>query len=304
MKIIILADNPGWHAGDLRRAAVLRGDVVESCSWLAMAGAVGFNDAAGVAPVRSNGSSLSDADAVLVRTMPPGTLEQVVFRMDLLHRLAAAGVPVVNSPRAIETAVDKYLALAKLEAAGLPVPATIACQRYGDAMAAFETLGRDVVIKPIFGSEGFGMTRISDGDLAARAFAQLERMGSVIYLQRFIDHGGSDLRLFVIAGQLVAAMRRASNTWRTNAARGARTEPLRPDPALAGLAVAAARACGCDLAGVDIVLDKDGAPFVLEVNAAPGWRAIAPTTGIDIASLIIAHLAAAAAAREPAHAAT
>ena len=54
--------------------------------------------------------------------MPPGSLEQVVFRMDALHRVAAAGVPVLNPPRAVEAAVDKYLTLSLLEQAGLPVP--------------------------------------------------------------------------------------------------------------------------------------------------------------------------------------
>src|SRR2546423_1010405 len=63
---------------------------------------------------------LAGFDGVLVRTMPPGSLEQVVFRMDLLPRLAARGVRVVNPPRAVEVCVDKYLAAAKLAAAGLP----------------------------------------------------------------------------------------------------------------------------------------------------------------------------------------
>ena len=60
--------------------------------------------------------------------MPPGTLEQVVYRMDALHRLERAGVPVMNPPRAVEVAVDKYLALGLMENAGLPVPATIATE--------------------------------------------------------------------------------------------------------------------------------------------------------------------------------
>ena len=86
--------------------------------------------------------------------MPPGSLEQVVFRMDALHRIAAAGVPVLNPPRAVEAAVDKYLTLALLEAAALPVPPTWAGQGATEALAAFDALGGDVVVKPLFGSEG------------------------------------------------------------------------------------------------------------------------------------------------------
>ena len=118
---------------------------------------------------------LTAADGVLVRMMPPGSLEQVVFRMDALHRVAAAGVPVLNPPRAVEAAVDKYLTLALLEAAGLPVPPTWAGQGVTDALTAFDALGGDVVVKPLFGSEGRGLIRISDKELAWRTFHALER---------------------------------------------------------------------------------------------------------------------------------
>src|SRR5262249_707754 len=65
---------------------------------------------------------LSNVDALIVRTMPPGSLEQVVFRMNLLAQIEARGLQVLNPPRAIECAVDKYLTTARLTAAGLPVP--------------------------------------------------------------------------------------------------------------------------------------------------------------------------------------
>ena len=75
--------------------------------------------------VRAGGIDLMDVDGVLVRMMPPGSLEQVVFRMDALHRVAAAGVPVLNPPRAVEAAVDKYLTLALLDAGGPSGPADL-----------------------------------------------------------------------------------------------------------------------------------------------------------------------------------
>ena len=107
--------------------------------------------------------------------MPPGSLEQVVFRMDLLHRLQARGVRVLNPPRAVEICVDKYLATALLEAAGLRVPPTIVCQHADAALEAFEALGGDVVVKPLFGSEGRGMVRVTDPEMAWRTFRTLER---------------------------------------------------------------------------------------------------------------------------------
>ena len=81
--------------------------------------------------------------------------------------------------KAIETAVDKYLATARLQAAGLLVPPTAVCQTTADGLAAFERLGGDVVVKPLFGGEGRGITRVTDAAVARRVFAALEQLGSV-----------------------------------------------------------------------------------------------------------------------------
>src|SRR5438067_1223289 len=117
MRIALLSGGDGWHVRDLQRAAaLLRHEAV----------AVDFRRlSAGVA---TGPDALESFDAALVRTMPPGSLEQVVFRMDLLHRLQARGVPVLNPPRAVEACVDKYLTTALLEAADLRVPPTVVCQ--------------------------------------------------------------------------------------------------------------------------------------------------------------------------------
>ena len=168
---------------------------------------------------------LAGFDAVIVRTIPAGSLEQVVFRMDVLHAAAARGVRVVNPPRAVETCVDKYLTNVRLAAAGLPTPPTHVAQRADDAFEAFARLGGDVVVKPVFGAEGRGMQRVTDRELAWRTFRVLEQTGQVIYQQQFIDHPGHDLRVFVMGGKVRAAMRRSSGTdWRTNVAQGGTTE--------------------------------------------------------------------------------
>jgi tetrahydromethanopterin:alpha-L-glutamate ligase len=240
--------------------------------------------------VRAGQLDLLASDGVLVRMMPPGSLEQVVFRMDALHRVAAAGVPVLNPPRSVEAAVDKYLTLALLAAAGLPVPSTWAGQSATAAMAAFEELGRDVVVKPLFGSEGRGLVRISDRELAWRTFHALERLGAVLYLQRFIRHPGHDLRVFVLKGSVLGAMRRhaAPGEWRTNVSLGGRAEPCRLDAEAERLAIDATRALGAEIAGVDLMPDSDRNRLtLLEVNAVPGWRALSRVTGIDVAAAVL-----------------
>ena len=125
--------------------------------------------------VRSRQLWLDGCDAVIVRGIPRGSLEQVIFRVDALHALVARGVACVNGPRAIERTVDKFLASALLARAGVPTPRTIACERPDDALEAFDELGGDVIVKPLFGSMGAGMTRVDD---ARRGLPRLPRAGA------------------------------------------------------------------------------------------------------------------------------
>jgi ribosomal protein S6--L-glutamate ligase len=280
MKLALLAGGDGWHVRDLRRAASDLGYTGELLDFRRARAGVGVAF-----------DSFADFDAIVVRTMPPGSLEQVVFRMDVLHRARARGVRVLNSPAALEACVDKYLATAKLAAAGLPVPPTLVCEHADAAMEAFVALGGDVVVKPLFGAEGRGMMRIADPDLAWRTFRTLERLQSVLYLQQYVSHPGWDLRAFILAGGVVAAMRRHANGgWRTNVAQGGRAEKVRLTPEQERLALRAAQTVGAVAAGVDLLPGPEGRWFVLEVNAVPGWRALAPVAGMDIARLLVGQL--------------
>src|SRR5262249_26700665 len=280
MHIALISGGAGWHVRDLQRAASGVGHTTELLDFRTFS-----------ASVAAGPNSLDDFDAIVVRTMPPGSLEQVVFRMDLLHRVEQRGLKVLNPPRALEICIDKYLATTKLEAAGLPVPPTIVCQTAEDALAAFDSLGQDVIVKPLFGSEGRGMLRVSDPELAWRTFRTLERTSSVIYVQQFIRHPGWDLRVFVLGNEVIAAMRRhARQGWRTNVAQGGKAEKAAVSAKEEALALNAAQACGTLIAGVDLIYGPQEQLFVLEVNAVPGWRALAPVTGIDVAARIIGML--------------
>jgi RimK family alpha-L-glutamate ligase len=280
MRLAILTGGDGWHVRDLHRAAALLGHEAVAVDFRRISTGV----AAAADP-------LAGFDAALVRTMPPGSLEQVVFRMDVLHRLQTQGLPVLNPPRAIETCVDKYLAGVRLEAAGLRVPPTVVCQHAEAAMEAFTAMGGDVIVKPLFGAEGRGMVRVTDPDLAWRTFRTLKRLQSVLYVQRFIAHEGWDLRGFVLGGRVLAAMRRhARGGWRTNIAQGGKAERVRLTAAEEQLALRAAAAVGAPAAGVDLLPGPDGEWYVLEVNAVPGWRALAPVADVDVAAALIEFL--------------
>jgi RimK family alpha-L-glutamate ligase len=241
----------------------------------------------GGATVRSRDVELSACDAVIVRGIPRGSLEHVVFRLDALHVLAAAGVRVVNGPGAIERTVDKFLASVLLARAGLPTPRTIACERREDAVAAFEALGSDVIVKPLFGSMGLGMARVEHPDVAHRVFGALEIERAAYYLQEALPHEGRDLRAFVVGDRVIAAMERIGDDWRANVARGAEARAARLEAGQEELCLRAAAAVGADYAGVDLLPVADGREYVIEVNGIPGWHGLEAATGVDVAAALV-----------------
>ena len=241
--------------------------------------------------VRTRELWLDGCDAVIVRGIPRGSLEQVIFRVDALHALVERGVTCVNGPRALERTIDKFLASALLARAGVPTPRTIVCERSDDALAAFEELGGDVIVKPLFGSMGAGMTRVDDADVAYRVFHALGLERAVYYLQETLPHGGRDVRAFVVGGRVLAAIERQGPGWRTNLARGARAQATDLTAEQERVCVEAAEALGVDYAGVDL-LRADGRDYVLELNGIPGWRGLQEATGADVATALVAHVEA------------
>ena len=287
MQIVILSARTGWQTDELCRAIHVRDHLACVLPYEALVGRLG---AAGRG-LTSEQTSLLDADAVLARVVPSGTLEQIIFRIDALHWIEEHGVPVINSPRAIERCVDKFYTTALLEQGGLPVPETVACERGADAIAAVRAMG-DAIVKPIFGSLGHGMVRVTSADIALRVVEPLEQIGSVFYVQRTIDHGGRDVRVFTVGGRVLGAIERTApaGEWRTNVSRGGSVRTLDLPPEWAEVALRAAALVGADYAGVDLLPSRDGRIYVLEVNGIPGWKGLQQATGIDVAGAIVDHV--------------
>lgn len=293
MNIVILNAGTGWHTDELTRALSERGHTAVVVPYEAVVSQVRAR-----ASLTSEGISLLDADAVLARIVPFGSLEQIIYRVDALHWLEERGVLVVNSPRTIERCVDKFYTDALMREAGLPTPDTVVCERINDAMAAVREMG-DVVIKPIFGSLGHGMVRVSEPDVALRVLRALDEVRAVFYVQRAIDHGGRDVRVFVVGGRVVGSIERLApdGEWRTNVAQGARTRALDLPRDWEDLALRAAEAVSADYAGVDLLPARDGSVYVLEVNGIPGWQGLQQATGIDVAGAVVEHVVARVGAR-------
>ena len=282
--IVIFTDDPGWHGKQLRLAFANLGynsDYVSltQCS---------FTIESGMNPISIPGFQRTLPDAAFVRGVPGGSLEEVVLYLDFLHALKVMNIPVYNDGYAIERSVDKGMTSFLLHNAGLPTPLTWVLRNREDALSIAEIelkKGNLLISKPLFGSQGEGIRRIEK----MTDLFWLTNSHGVYYLQRFVHCSGvgfSDNRVFVINGQVVAAMRRRGKSWLNNVARGASCERIDVNLEMAELAVKAAAALAMDYAGVDIIQDKDGHYTVIEVNSIPAWKGLESVCDTSIAQVL------------------
>jgi RimK family alpha-L-glutamate ligase len=282
-KIGILSAQRGYHVQDLEKAILRQGCTPAYFPIARMAGWIG-----GRPWVHVRNDSVEDCRCVLVRTIPTGSLEQIIFRMDVLHRLEKLGKRVINSAAAIERTVDKYCTSFLLADAGILTPRTLVTEDFNTALDACREM-RDVIVKPLFGSEGKGMVRICDEETAYRVLRAWELNRCIYYIQEHLPHFQKDIRAFVVGEEVVAAMCRCGDDWKTNYSKGARVEPVELTHEMKTLAVRATREIGLDYAGVDLLPAENGKTYVVEINSIPGWRGLQKTTDSSIADRIIAH---------------
>jgi tetrahydromethanopterin:alpha-L-glutamate ligase len=283
-KIAIFTDDPGWHGKQLQLAFAARGYQSDFTSLTQCR----IRIAPGELPLFIPGFEQALPDAVFVRGVPGGSLEEVVLYLDILHALKVLGIPVYNDGKAIERSVDKGMTSFLLHQAGLPTPLTWVLRDRDEALAIAEQELNDghlLITKPLFGSQGEGIRRLEK----MTDLLWLTASRGVYYLQRFVECAGDgfcDHRVFVINGRAVAAMQRRGKFWLNNVARGASCMPINLSEGLADLAVKAAQALAMDYAGVDIIEDRAGQYTVIEVNSIPAWKGLQSVCEADVAGLL------------------
>lgn len=279
--IVIFNDTHGWHSQRLVDALapynvkVILADLADCL--------INLDSPTGLS-IPELGTTLPDA--VIVRGIAPGTLEQITLRMDVLHTLSELNVPVLNTARAIEHTVDKARTSLRLHLKNINTPKTWACENNNKAYDIAQqqlTKGYTLVLKPLFGCQGKGIQKIS-------TLIDLEReapVGDAFYLQHYIapstPNQWQDWRLMVLDGQVIAAMSRHSKHWITNFAQGADCLVATVNKDMATLAINAVKAVNAAYAGVDIMRTQDGLYTVLEVNSVPAWKGLEQATGINVA---------------------
>ncbi len=196
----------------------------------------------------------------------------------------------LNNAYAIALARDKLHCLYKFEHHGLPFPKSASCE---SIEVAESLLGSQflfpLLIKQNNSTQGRGVELFNNRETALARISQLHSTNEPFLLQEFIDEaGGADSRLFILNGQLLAAMKRtaAPGDFRSNIHQGGHAELYQATPEEIALALKAVALLGLDVAGVDIINSKYG-PLVLEVNACPGFEALERVSGVDVAGKML-----------------
>ncbi|MGE0431643.1 MAG: RimK family alpha-L-glutamate ligase [Planctomycetota bacterium] len=210
----------------------------------------------------------------------------------VVSQIEMMGIPTVNSRNAMYIARDKALALQTLASAALPVPPTAMTRNPVELEQAVEAVGGlPVVLKTIRGTQGIGVMLLDSMVSLRSIFDTMRSVNQDVMVQKFYtESAGCDVRVIIIGGRVVAAMRRhsAQGDFRANIHRGGKGEMLTLDGKVERLAIAAANVMGLDVAGVDLLETNDG-PMIIEVNSCPGLEGIEEATGSDIADLIVEH---------------
>ncbi len=289
----IVTDEPGWHGARLRESFAALGANARYVSLQECRFDItdhghdhAYNHSQGL---RLPGFDSKLPAGVFVRGVPGGSLEQVVLYLDVLHALQEMDVLVYNNARAIERSVDKAMTSFLLHRASLPTPPTWVSANYEQAAMVIRrevAAGHELVIKPVFGSQGIGLQRIRSLDQVNDP----EFYNGVYYLQRFIDTGEGewhDWRVFVVRGRAIAGMRRNGVDWISNVANGGRCQAAVLDEEMSRLAVDAADVVNMNYAGVDLLRDQQGKLWVTEVNSIPAWKGLQGACNLNIADILV-----------------
>jgi ribosomal protein S6--L-glutamate ligase len=239
--------------------------------------------------LRFGGSTLPIYDAVIPRIGASITH----YGLAVLRQFEMQGVYPLNESVAIGRSRDKLRALQLLarDGIGLPVTAFAHGPRKAEDVIK-EVGGAPVVIKLLEGTQGMGVI-LAETEASAKSIIEAFSAANInIMVQEFIrEAGGSDIRAFVIGGQVIAAMKRTGvkGEFRSNLHRGGKGEVVQLTPEERDTAVRAAKVLGLNVCGVDMLRARRG-PVVMEVNSSPGIEGIERATDIDIADGVIQFL--------------
>ena len=203
-----------------------------------------------------------------------------------LRILNDQGIKTVNTALVADNCGNKLQTTSALTAAGVPQPRCLVAYTPESALQAIEELGYPVVLKPAVGSWGRLLSKINDREAAEAILEHKEVLGSyhhsIFYIQEYVHKPLRDIRAFVVGGETIAAIYRASEHWITNTARGGKASNCPVTPELNDICVRAANAVGGGVVAIDVFEDPDRGLLINEVNYTMEFRNSIAPTGVDI----------------------
>jgi ribosomal protein S6--L-glutamate ligase len=239
---------------------------------------------------------------LLYQGKPVGPIDAIVprigasithFGLAVVRQFEMMGVYCLNESQAIARSRDKLRCLQLLSRHDIWLPPTIYTRQADHVPACIERVeGPPVVVKLLEGTQGIGVVLAESMATASSVIEAFHGLEQNILIQQFIRAAhGTDIRALVVGRKVVAAMRRqaVAGEFRSNIHRGGTARKVRLPAEYRKTALAAARALGLTLAGVDLIESAQG-PMVMEVNSSPGLEGIQKTTGVDVAAAVIEHI--------------
>ena len=246
-----------------------------------------FDLTSGVQQLAPSGVPWAEYDAVLERCV---STSRGTYALAVLN---AWGVRTINTHQTATTCGDKLLTTLALAQAGVPQPRALAAFTEESAGVAIEELGYPAVLKPVTGSWGRLLARVTDRDAAESLLEHRFTLGDwtqhTVYAQEFVEKGGRDIRAFVVGDRTICAIYRTSPHWITNTARGGAASNCPVTDELNELCVRAAQAVGGGVLALDVFESANGL-VVNEINHTMEFRNSSAPTGVDIAAEIVSYV--------------
>lgn len=253
-----------------------------------------------VNPLRCQLSVSSDGPAICIAGKALEGVDAVVPRIGtsiteygllVVRHFEMMGVPVVNPSDAILNSRNKFRALQTASAKGLAVPLSVMGRSAADLPNNMRLISRfPMIMKLLQGAQGIGVMLGHDKSAVESVVATMLEMDKDLILQEFVEEAsGTDVRVLVVGGKVVAAMRRNAKKgeFRANVHRGGFGERIARLPkSYERLALTASKALGLEIAGVDLLESAHG-PLLLEVNSSPGFEELEKATKINVAATMI-----------------
>ncbi len=287
MKIAVLSNGPGnYSTKRLVEEAEKNGHEVRVIKYKNCYAAVAENNPV----VMYDGKVLERFDAIIPRIANSMTR----YGTAILRQLEMQDQYTVSGSLAIMRARDKIRSSQIMARAGVSIPKTVFSRNTADIDDLIDGIGLPVIIKLASGTHGNGVVLAESRKMARsalQAFYLTNEDGTSILVQEFIaESAGTDIRAFVVGGQVVAAYQRQSldDEFRSNLHKGGTGTVIKLTDEEKKMAIRAAKAIGLHITGVDLMRSKRG-PLVLEVNASPGFG-VEKITGVNVAKKIIEYV--------------